>query len=91
MPDGKYAIKTMSDKYLKDDYIGKDKNGYDFIDSNQEDDVYEFSLFGNGRYLYYSGSGTVLSRTDQLTDNQWILVSKEQRISALERPRKKRE
>ena len=85
MPDGKYAIKTMSDKYLKDDYIDKDKNGYDFIDSNQEDDVYEFSLFGNGRYLYYSGSGTVLSRTDQLTDNQWILVSKEQRISALEK------
>lgn len=85
MPDGKYAIKTMSDKYLKDDYIDKDKNGYDFIDSNQEDDVYEFSLFGNGRYLYYSGSGTVLSRTDQLIDNQWILVSKEQRISALEK------
>ncbi len=90
MPDGKYAIKTMSDKYLKDDYIDKDKNGYDFIDSNQEDDVYEFSLFGNGRYLYYSGSGTVLSRTDQLTDNQWILVSKNSVLVPWKRPRKKR-
>lgn len=85
MPDGKYAIKTMADKYLKDDYIDKDKNGYDFIDSNQGDNVYEFSLFGNGSYLYYAGSGTVLSRTDQMTDNQWILVSKEQRIRALEK------
>ena len=84
MPDGKYAIKTMSDKYLKDDYIDKDKNGYDFTDLNPEDDVYEFSLFGNGRYLYYAGSGTVLSRTEEPDNYQWILVSKEQRIRALE-------
>ena len=85
MPDGKYAIKTMSDKYLKDDYIDKDKNGYDFTDLNPEDDVYEFSLFGNGRYLYYAGSGTVLSRTEEPDNYQWILVSKEQRIRALEK------
>ena len=53
MPDGKYAIKTTANNYLKDDYIDKDKTGYIFTDQNIEDEVYEFSLFGNGRYLHY--------------------------------------
>lgn len=84
MPDGKYAIKTTANNYLKDDYIDKDKTGYIFTDQNIEDEVYEFSLFGNGRYLHYNGSGTVLARVETVDVCEWILVSKDQRIKALD-------
>ena len=46
--------------------------------------MYEFSLFGNGRYLHYNGSGTVLARVETVDVCEWILVSKDQRIKALD-------
>ena len=85
MSDGKYAIKTTADNYLKDDYIDKEKTEFTFTDQNMEDKVYEFSLFGNGRYLHYNGSGTVLTRVETVDAYEWILISKDQRIKALDK------
>lgn len=89
--DGKYSIQTFCGSSPKDflgenGFIDAPKADFEFKDTNPDDGVNEFTIASKGKYLRLSkGTALAFDGTDANEDGaKWLLVSKEQRIKALE-------